>query len=191
MEKRCFKINKLIKRIRDNLYDSVDWIIMVALVFLVVGFIGWRLDVLFNKNHYEDKPSNNTKVEQTINSGDSSGKQTEGTDKPAAATETPSVTTDNTTAGAAPQADANTGTQNANNTDTNAFKTSKDTSITIPQGSGSDQIAAILFDGGAIESKEIFLNKVKEKNLETKLKAGTFNIPSGSTVDDVINIVSK
>ena len=71
------------------------------------------------------------------------------------------------------------------------FKTAVDRTVEIPSGAYSQKIAQILSDAGVVPSQEAFLKTVNDAGLETKLKAGTFKIPAGSTLDDVVKIVTK
>ncbi len=71
------------------------------------------------------------------------------------------------------------------------FKTAVDRTVEIPSGAYSQKIAQILSEAGVVPSQDAFLNKISEAGLETKLKAGTFKIPAGSTLDDVVKIVTK
>ncbi|MBC7088317.1 MAG: hypothetical protein H5T96_07600 [Tissierellales bacterium] len=45
---------KLIDKLKDFLYDSIDYIIMLSIVVIVVLVIGWRLDILFASNDISD-----------------------------------------------------------------------------------------------------------------------------------------
>lgn len=64
-------------------------------------------------------------------------------------------------------------------------------SITIPQGSYPSQIAEILLNNNLIKSKEEFLTRCVELNLDTRLQSGTFNIATGTPLDDVIKIIAN
>ena len=70
-------------------------------------------------------------------------------------------------------------------------KTTEDAAISIPTGVSSSKIGDILVEAGLVESKEAFNKAVSDKNAEQKLKAGDFKIPAGSTVADIVNIISK
>ncbi len=71
------------------------------------------------------------------------------------------------------------------------YVTTKDIQVTIPRGSTGTKIADILVECGAIKNREAFLAMVEAKNKATKLQAGTFKIPAGSTVEDVVNIIAR
>lgn len=73
----------------------------------------------------------------------------------------------------------------------NEFRTAVDRTIEIPSGAYSQKIAQILSEAGVVPSQDAFLKAVSDGGLETKLKAGTFKIPAGSTLDDVVKIVTR
>ena len=64
-------------------------------------------------------------------------------------------------------------------------------SITIPQGSYPSKIGEILLNNNLIESKEEFLTRCVELNLDTRLQSGTFDIELGTPLDDVIKIIAN
>ena len=63
--------------------------------------------------------------------------------------------------------------------------------ISIPQGSFPSQIGEILLNNNLIESKDEFLTRCVELNLDTRLQSGTFDIEVGTPLDDVIKIIAK
>ena len=71
------------------------------------------------------------------------------------------------------------------------FKVPSDKTVEIPSGAYSQKIAQILADAGVVPSADAFLKAISDAGLETKLKAGTFKIPAGSTLNDVVKIVTK
>lgn len=148
-------MKKFLDAIKDFLYDSVDYIIMIGIIGLVIFIIGWRLDLLFAKDA-EDIISNENitiKIEQEKDSPDSiedDGKEEE-----------------------------------------NPIEDNKIITVSIPAGSNSTNIADLLESNGLISSKSDFLDKSEEMNLSTKLKAGNFNIESGSSMEEILTILTK
>lgn len=63
--------------------------------------------------------------------------------------------------------------------------------IVIPQGSYPSQIGEILLNNNLIESKDEFLTRCVELNLDTRLQSGTFDIEVGTPLDDVIKIIAN
>ena len=66
-----------------------------------------------------------------------------------------------------------------------------ETKITIPAGTPASKIADILYDSGLITSTNDFLSTLVAQKADTKLKAGTFTIPAGSTMEEIIAILIK
>lgn len=66
-----------------------------------------------------------------------------------------------------------------------------ETKITIPSGTPASKIADILYDSGLITSTSDFLSALTAQKADTKLKAGTFTIPAGSNMDEIIAILIK
>jgi len=71
------------------------------------------------------------------------------------------------------------------------FKTKSDATFTVPAGVTGSKIAQLLADAHLVESSDAFLTAISKANAETRLKAGTFTIPAGSTADDVVKILTK
>lgn len=69
--------------------------------------------------------------------------------------------------------------------------TATDTIVEIPSGSATSKIASIIKEKGLVSDEKEFINRAVELKLDTKLKAGKFTIPAGSTLDDIIKILSK
>lgn len=63
--------------------------------------------------------------------------------------------------------------------------------ITVASGSSAKSIANALKNQGLINSTDDFLNKLVASGKETKLQAGTFSIPEGSSLDQIIGILTK
>lgn len=76
-------------------------------------------------------------------------------------------------------------------TDPTEFKTAVDRTVEIPAGAYSASIASILSSAGVIPSQQEFLSAVTAANAETKLRAGSFYIPAGSTLNDVVHILTN
>ena len=63
--------------------------------------------------------------------------------------------------------------------------------VDIAPGSSSASIAKALEKQGLISSSSDFLSVLSASGKETKLKAGTFSIPEGSSSDKIIEILTK
>jgi hypothetical protein len=61
----------------------------------------------------------------------------------------------------------------------------------VQPGEASQAVAARLKQAGLIKEEEAFLNRLKERGLETMIKAGAYEIPAGASVDQVIDLLTK
>ena len=59
--------------------------------------------------------------------------------------------------------------------------------ITIPQNSKPKNVAEILGEMGLIKNEKEFIKKIENKKINT----GSFEIKIGSSVDEIINIITK
>ena len=62
--------------------------------------------------------------------------------------------------------------------------------ITINAGDAASTIADKLLEVGAISDKQAFLNEVDAQGAASRLKQGTFTIPAGSSISDIIAILT-
>lgn len=62
--------------------------------------------------------------------------------------------------------------------------------VEIPSGTSGAGIAKILKDKGLIDHTAKFVARVEELKLASKLKSDTFDIPSGTPLDDIIYIIT-
>ena len=168
-------------KIRDIIYDYND--IFVALLIIVVAgaMLLWRVNAIMEYPEYlaaNTEPTQSTKVEDPDLSG-------------------LDLTTD-----AAISTDYNTNPDDANaEPETQAAVTAPveptpapptgDVKFEIPKGSSASKIADLLRQAGLIDDKQAFLNMLSEKKADTKLKAGTFTIPAGATIEEIITILTK
>lgn len=64
-------------------------------------------------------------------------------------------------------------------------------SVYIAPGSTAAQIADVLISVKLFETRQAFFDAVSAASADTKLKAGTFTIPSTATPDQVVTILTK
>lgn len=62
--------------------------------------------------------------------------------------------------------------------------------VEIPSGTPGMNIAKILKDRGLIDNTAKFVARIEERNLSSKLKSGSFDIESGTSLDRIINIIT-
>lgn len=169
------------EKLRDILYDSIDYVFMLAIIVVVALVIGWRLDVLFAKDALEIPPS--TVIV------DNSDRPQDGEEEPS---EDPGTETPGDPSGEQPQEEPSTApaaepqpTQPPPSPQTQSVK------IIIPEGSLPGKIGLILEENGVVASSRDFLAKVVEMKLDTKLKSGTFTIQKGLSIEEVVKIITK
>jgi hypothetical protein len=82
--------------------------------------------------------------------------------------------------------------ENSNNEITKTVQSNNNFTVTIviPANSTSTQIVDILYDNKLITSKDEINIYLKENNLETKLKSGTFTINSTMSVEEIVDAIS-
>ena len=62
--------------------------------------------------------------------------------------------------------------------------------LTINAGDAASTIADKLLQAGAIDDKQAFLEEVNAQGAASRLKQGTFTIPEGSSIKDIIAILT-
>ena len=170
----------MIAKIKDFIYDFND--ILVALLILAVAFgvITWRVaDIMAYPEYLAKQESTfvaqkNEETELDLSDVDLTPDDTVveniNTDIEDV---TVSETTEETEAAQTPAA------------------ATGETKITIPSGTPASKIADILYDAGLVTSTSDFLSTLTAQKADTKLKAGTFTIPAGSTMEEIIAILIK
>lgn len=63
--------------------------------------------------------------------------------------------------------------------------------VEIKSGMSSESIAGLLKDKGAIADIKAFQKRLGELGKDDKLKIGSFEIPKGSSYDDIIKILTR
>ncbi len=178
-------MKNFIEGIKDILYDSIDYIIMIGIIGIVVFIIGWRLDLLFAKDALDIPSKDNIVIENNEEKQPDSIR-----DNPDQAVEESSEETqddepkdnneDNVIVENSPQ-DSNDGVVESTE--------GKIVKITIPPGSLPSKIGSILESNGLV-SKTEFVQKAQELKLDTKLKSGSFEIKTGSSAEDIVKLIA-
>ncbi|WP_054871178.1 hypothetical protein [Caloranaerobacter sp. TR13] len=184
-------MKNFIEKFKDFLYDIIDHVIIIGVIVIVIGIIGWRLDILFADNlvkapliSSEDANKNNSSITSINENTSIDISENNMSENPIDDTEiNDSTQNDNENN----QIDFNESEKDANLNDT---QNNKIVVIKIPKGSLGPAIAEILLKEGLINSKTEFLNRAKELKLDTKLKAGSFKIESNSSLDKIIKIIA-
>lgn len=191
------------ERIKDLVYDFSDIIISLIIITLIFGVVSWKISDSMAYNSFTDEAGSAVVADKEKPADQSSNADTTvstGTDQPS--TNTDSTTSGETAqSGGKPAASDTTVSTNANaptTTNTTAPATTttappatttaptSDFKVEIPAGSSGLSIAKILKEKGIISDTKMFITRVDQLKMGSKLKAGSFTIKSGSTLDDVI-----
>lgn len=175
-------MKKFFEIIKDILYDSIDYIIMIGIIGIVVFIIGWRLDLLFAKDALDLPPTNDIIVENDNNQEtDSTSNNQDNEQVPEKPEEdTLNEDSDDIVENTPPESNESVSAPVSNNT----------VKITIPAGSLPSRIGSILESNGLVSSKGEFVQKSQELKLDTKLKSGEYEIESGSSLEDIIKLIA-
>lgn len=76
-------------------------------------------------------------------------------------------------------------------TTTPQVEAGKDVKITIPEGSGGNDIAQLLVDAGVISDSSEFLSELNNQHAETNLKPGTYAFVTGEDITKVVKQLSE
>lgn len=180
------------KKFKDAVYDYNDVVVALLIVIVAGAVILWRIGIIMNYPQYiasshgteqesgfgfEELDLTETEVEEFNENPDDiqSGDEGEGTDATDDETDNDPVQSGDETKPEVP----------------GVFKTSRDATFTVPTGSVCSKIATLLSDANLVESAESFMQTVTSMSAETRLKAGIFSIPAGSTAEDIVRILSK
>lgn len=179
--------------LKDFIYDSIDYFIMIAIVIGVVFIIGWRLDILFAKDT-SDLPKTPPIVVDNTDIDEDSISDNDGNNND-------DVVDSDPTPDAPPEDDVNLddpseGTDIVDNQDSAAPPTTPNptpvtVTVNIPDGTLPSGIGAILESNGLIPNKNDFVIKAQSMELDRKLRSGTYEINSNSSLEEIIKIIAR
>lgn len=175
-------------KLRDVIYNVSDVILAIIIITLIVGIIGWKIKAISDYPEYAASlPSNSDGSNNPIdNPPDSEDPSDIGSGEETPDTQTPDTQTP-------PQSETpsqNDEPNNQNPSTNDPVTVPQVVTIKIPDGSIGSSIAKILLENNLIKSSSEFLNRATERKLDSKLRSGTFKIPSSATLDEVINILT-
>ncbi len=164
-----------IEKFKDFIYNSIDYFIIIAIIVSVVFIIGWRLDILFAKDTLDTPPPiviDDTDIDDDKNDEDllvtNPDLPNDDNEKPP---EDPDIV------------------DKPSIEDPDSEPTTTIT-ITIPDGTLPSGIGTILETNGLINSKNDFVIQAQSMELDRRLRSGTFNIPSNSSLEEIIKIIA-
>lgn len=194
-------MRKLIEGMKDFIYDSVDYFIVLCVVLLVGAIIGWRLPQLFASDL--DKYSES---EIAVSTDESDNNEVSETDKNTPKDDSSKTIEDNVIEVVEDKSDnsnSDNATDESNSNESNSNESSSNESssnvsnnngetitVVIPSGSLSPKIADILKNKGLIDDTNEFLKKAKELKLDRKLRSGDFEIKQGSSLESIIKKIA-
>ncbi|WP_026895961.1 hypothetical protein [Clostridiisalibacter paucivorans] len=185
-------MSKLGEKAKDFLYDSVDYILILVVVLIVGGVVGWRLDILFAKDI--DKPQASIETNNpSEDSNDIANTQGENedeidlSDSPESIVDTSETDPQNNTDKEETPAED---TSTPKEPETPQVSEPEIVSIDIPSGALGPKIAEILLQHNLINSEKEFLAKAKELELDTKLRSGKYEIDRNSSLENIIKIIA-
>lgn len=184
-------MDNFLEKLKDFLYDATDYIIMLVVVLVVVGIIGWRLEILFAEDTLEEPTekdntvaSDEIEIDKKIKKEDEVTENNEKTEEEKEEDKEEKEETKDEK-----KEDKNDSKEKEK--EKSDKKSEETVTVSIPEGSLSEAIADILFEEKLIKDKGEFLKTAKDLNLETKLKPGKFEIKSNSTYEEILQILSK
>lgn len=179
-------MKKLFESIKDFLYDSVDYLIMISIIGIVVFIIGWRINILFADKPLDEPLANLNEIEENSDNRDEMGNIDE---KSNLATNDDLENSDlEEDVDISPNHEETT---SPNIVETDISKNDNIIKITIPAGSLPSKIGTILESNGLVSSKADFISKSQEMNLDTKLKSGNYDIVVGTSLENIVKLIAK
>lgn len=192
-------MKKFFETLKDVLYDFMDYAMMLVIIVVVIGVIGWRLDILFA----EDDPNFQQKdiAEETVITEDEKDSDEDGADSDEDAdsdkeekrdSNGEETDSDDQSETSSDREDSNDNKDNSDK-DKDQDKKSQASTITvhIPQGSSTQSIGNILEEKDLINSIEDFNKKVKSMNLEKHLRAGDYDIDTNSSLEKIVRVIAN
>lgn len=174
-------------KLKDMLYDLSDTLITLLIIVLIIGTVSWKIsDSMTYSNELAKAEPPDILLEEEPESDPTSQETPSGSPDPVDSESEvqPSVNTlpasGSTSTGSAAQPPAAT---------TPAPSDEKMT-IEIKSGSTGYAIAKLLVEKGLVKDTQTFIQRVEALKLGSKLKAGTFEVTAGMSLDDLIKVIT-
>ena len=184
-------VNDFNEKLKDLLYESIDYLIMIAIVAAVVVIIGWRLDILFHKDGVNPPTrvvENELEVEDE--SKDIATGQNEDNDQEEANEN--EKDDENTVDKEDDQKDdRDSAGDNVDRPNPSDEVQSRMVTVDIPEGTLPSGIGSILEASGLISSKNDFVLKAQEMGLDRNLRSGKYEIPNNSSLEEIVKIIAN
>ncbi|MFR1324023.1 MAG: hypothetical protein ACLSBL_02865, partial [Ezakiella massiliensis] len=191
---------------KDLLFNTIDYVVMIVIILGIVVILGHKFELLFNKGKVDSEvaQTDETNPEVNITNEDLNNKNDENTENADNNSAVDSNTNQDENAEST-KIDLTENTEENNNTneteennnedskpaDTTPQATGEEVKITIPQGTLPGGIGEILASQGLVSSKEDFINKAVELQLDRKLRSGEFTFKKGQSLEEIIRTIAK
>jgi hypothetical protein len=176
------------KKFKDLVYDYNDIFVAVLIVVIAGAVIFWRIgDIMAYPEYMAEIHAGEASDNLGLDDLDLTPEEVEDIN------ENPEEIVSDPDGGQSGESGEGTGDipEDEETPDNAPFKTKTETKFTVPVGVTGTKIAQLLYDKQLVESPEAFVTAVSKINAETKLMAGTFTIPAGSTVEDIADILTR
>ncbi len=180
--------------LKDFIYDSIDYFIMIAIVISVVFIIGWRLDILFAKDTSDLPKKPPIVVDGPDTDGDNiaDNKGNDDEDDVVNPDNTPDTLPEDNANLDEPPEETDTG----DNPDPGTPPTTPNPApvtvrVNIPDGTLPSGIGAILESNGLVSNKNDFVIQAQSMELDRKLRSGTYEISNNSSLEEIIKIIAR
>jgi len=180
---------------RDFFYNKGDVLIAILIIAVAVVVIYFRIGVVMGDPNPGERLKNLVSPIIEYITGDRERGNTEGADVQASedpVTETPEqaeppATEDTTPVQEPAEVETPAPTENPPE---ELPGSAAEIKLTINAGDAASTIADKLLQAGAIDDKQAFLEEVNAQGAASRLKQGTFTIPEGSSIKDIIAILT-
>lgn len=191
---------------KDLLFNTIDYVVMIVIILGIVVILGHKFELLFNKGKVDSEvaQTDESNPEVNITNEDLNNKNDENTEN-ADNNSAVDYNTNQDENAESTEIDLTENTEENNNTneteennnedskpaDTTPQATGEEVKITIPQGTLPGGIGEILASQGLVSSKEDFINKAVELQLDRKLRSGEFTFKKGQSLEEIIRTIAK
>jgi len=172
------------KKLKDLIYDYNDIVLAILIIVIAGAVIFWKVsDIMAYPSFARNQAKDSQQTELPITEEDTTPIDVDPIVAPGEDLEGQAENED-------PQAQGGEGQTQSNENQGSSTGVTKDTVFTVPSGYASSKIADKLAKEGLC-TKEAFDAAVKSLNAESKLRAGDFTIPAGSTAEDIVKIIAN
>jgi len=205
-------MRNFIEKLKDILYDGIDYILIIGIIAVIAFTINWKLNGIFavadvdelysqssdtnESTEDKDKIEKISSDEDEVDTAEKEEDEEYPTSNEDKTEETSNEIKNNNENNVDKQEDKkdnskeDTQTAEKYNND-NSNENNEVITVSIPAGSLPGDIGNILTSKGLVESKEAFLRRVAETGTEKKLRYGEFEISKNSTIDEIISILAR